>query len=92
MDFPSLKNSDAATSRAIKISFPGTYLEASIESNIKSKHSLLDEIWGAKPPSSPTEVESFLSNRIFFKELKISQPALSESLKESKPHGIIINS
>ena len=58
--FPS-KNSEEATSSAINTSFPGLYPDISIELVIKSRHSLLLEKFGAKPPSSPTEIENFFT-------------------------------
>jgi hypothetical protein len=47
---------------------------------------------GAKPPSSPTAVESFLSLSTFLSAWNVSTPARRASSKVSKPSGITMNS
>ena len=54
--------------------------------------SALEERFGAKPPSSPTEVESPLAESTFFSEWKISAPVRSASRKFGAPTGWIMNS
>ena len=58
---------------------------------INSKASLASFIWGAKPPSSPTPHNKFLSFRTFFKVLNTSEPILRFSWYSSL-FGTIINS
>ena len=62
---PSLKNSVDAASRAREICSPGLYPDSAIDIIISSKTSLLDEKFGAKPPSSPTFVANPLSLSLF---------------------------
>ena len=62
---PSSKNSVDAASRASDISSLGLYPHSAIDIIISSKTSLLDEKFGAKPPSSPTFVPYPLSFSLF---------------------------
>ena len=64
VDF-ALKNSVDAASRAREICSPGLYPDSAIDIIISSKTSLLDEKFGAKPPSSPTFVANPLSLSLF---------------------------
>ena len=89
---PSLKNSVAAQSSATITSSPGLYPAFSIDCMIKSSASVVLAMFGAKPPSSPTEVASPLSCRPFFSVWKISDPQRTASNKVSAPTGTIMNS
>ena len=53
---------------------------------------MLDASAGAKPPSSPTPVLSFLLLRISLSTWKISTPMRSASENESAPAGTSMNS
>ena len=57
--FLSLNNSLAATSKQTETSLPGLNPAFSVASKINSIASSLLDNEGAKPPSSPTVVESF---------------------------------
>ena len=53
---------------------------------------VVDPMAGAKPPSSPTEVESPASDSPFFSVWKISEPQRTASASVSAPWGTIMNS
>ena len=59
---------------------------------IKSRASTLLPRFGAKPPSSPTDVLSFRSLSTFFRLWNTSTPQRRASLKHSNPSGITMNS
>jgi len=88
--FPSLKNSEEATSSANLIFH--VYPAFSIASTITCKASSLLHRFGAKPHSSPTEVARPFAFKIAFKLWKISVHRLNHSLKFGAETGTIINS
>ena len=63
-----------------------------IASRITSIPSSFEDKFGAKPPSSPTDVLYPLFYRTSFKLWKTSIPILTASLKFTAPVGAIINS
>ena len=92
MYLPFLKNSLAAQSSAILISIPGFRSDLIIDSSISFMASSFEFRLGANPPSSPTEVESFIECKISFKFIYTSEDHCIACVKDSAPLGMIINS
>ena len=87
-----LNNSFAATSKQIETSLPFTNPDFFIALTIKSRAWLLLLIMGAKPPSSPTEVDNPLAFINFDKFLITIKHILIASEKLLARSGLIINS
>src|SRR2546428_97117 len=89
---PSAYSSDAATSSAMAMSFPASKPAASIAAMIASSAASSFGRSGAKPPSSPTAVESPRLANTFFSAWNTSTPMRRPSGKVSAPIGTTMNS
>ncbi len=89
---PSSYSSEAATSRAIAMSFPASKPAASIAAMIASSAASSFGRSGAKPPSSPTAVESPRLASTLFSAWNTSTPMRNPSGNDSAPIGTTMNS